>query len=133
MQKLNNHQKSKGTNGRTPWKTRPQKVRCNGKTQHTCTCTHDGIAISFVDESIHVIHKLGATWLGAAGRYCTSRYTVRIGHKGIGLCKKRQHVLHQCPLLFDGCYHLVVSHQAHRDSGTTRPLSNCATCHFVLP
>ena len=31
------------------------------------------------------------------------------------------------------CHHLVLSHQAHRESATTPPLSSRATCHFALP
>ena len=90
MGKLNNHQKSM----ETPWKTRPEKIRCNGKGQQTGACTHVGTTISFMDESIHVIHGLGAAGLGAAWWYCRTCHTVRIGHKGILLCQQGQCVLH---------------------------------------
>ena len=36
--------------------------------------------------SIHVMHKLGAARVGSCGRCNKTRYTARIGHKGIPLC-----------------------------------------------
>ena len=90
MGKFNNHQKSMGT----PWKTRPERRRCNSKAQQTGKCTHRGTIILFIHESIHVIHRLGAAGLGAAWRYCKTCNTVCIRHKGIPLCQQRQCVLH---------------------------------------
>ena len=58
------------------------------------TCTHEDTTISFINQSIHVIHKLGAAWLGAARRCCRTGYTVRIGHKDVPLCPQRQGMLH---------------------------------------
>ena len=89
-----------------------------------------GTIISFIDESIHVIHRLGAAGLGAAWWCCRTGNTVRVWHKGIPLCQQRQRMLHS---FGDDCYYLVPSHQAHRDSAATPPLSNRAACHSALP
>ena len=53
-----------------------------------------GTILSFIDESIHVIHRLRATGLGAAWWCCRTRNTVRVWHKGIPLCQQWQRMLH---------------------------------------
>ena len=54
--------------------------------QQKGTCKNVGI-LSFIDESIHVIHWLRATWLGAPWWCPKTRDTVRVRHKGIPLCQ----------------------------------------------
>ena len=70
MGKLSNHQKLMGT----PWKTRPEKIRCNGKTEQTGTCTHVGTTISLIDESIHAIHSRVGSYLGVLQNVSHGRY-----------------------------------------------------------
>ena len=84
MVKLNNHKKSM----ETPWKTEAEKGRCNNKTQQTGTCTQVGTIILFIDESIHVIHRLEEAALEAAWRDCRTGNTVFMRHKGIPLCQQ---------------------------------------------
>ena len=50
--------------------------------QQKGTCKYVGI-LSFIDESIHVIHWLRATGLGAAWWCRRTRDTVRVWHKRI--------------------------------------------------
>ena len=57
MRKLNNDQKCMAAR----WKTTRQKTR--NRHMHIC-----GTIISFIHESIHVIHRLGAARLGAVWR-----------------------------------------------------------------
>ena len=73
----------------------PKKKSCAMTTHRQArTCTHEDTTISFINQFIHVIHRLGAAWLGAARRCRKMGYTVRIGHKGLPLCRQRQGMLH---------------------------------------
>ena len=51
------------------------------KHKQALTCTHQDTTISFINQSIHVIHRLGAACLGAARRCRRTGYTVHIGGK----------------------------------------------------
>ena len=53
-----------------------------------------GTILSFIDESIHDIQWLRATWLGAAWWCCRTCNTVRVSHKGIPVCQQWQRMLH---------------------------------------
>ena len=68
------------------------KRKSSVMTKHTQAriCTHEGTTISFINQSIQVIHRLGAAWLEAARRCSRIDYTVRIRHKGIPPCRQRQ-------------------------------------------
>ena len=125
MGKLNHHQKSMAT----PWKTRPQKGRCNSKKQQTGTGTHVSTIILFIDESIHVIHRLGAAGLGAAWRNYRTGNTACIRHKGIPLCQQRQRMLHSkvpCLSTVATTWYLHTKHSETMRQRRPRPVAQLA-------